>query len=128
MIRAITVAALVGAALAAPAGGETRLPARVQVVAKEFELGPSRYTLRAGAAIVELVNFGEDEHDLALRRVAPGARTIHVRSTLPGSVRRVQATLAPGSYVLWCTLADHRAQGMHTRLSVLRAIPVRQSR
>jgi hypothetical protein len=102
---------------ATPAGS-ARGPARIQVVAKEFELGPSRYVLPAGSAIVELVNSGEDEHDLALRRNARGARTIRIGSTLPGAVARVQAKFAPGRYTLWCTLADHRALGMHAPLTV----------
>jgi hypothetical protein len=105
---------------AAPALGVRQQPARIQVVAKEFELGQSRYTLRAGPAIIELVNSGEDEHDLALRRRAPDARTIRIASTLPGGIARVQAKLAPGRYLLWCTLADHRGRGMHAHLTVVR--------
>jgi uncharacterized cupredoxin-like copper-binding protein len=88
------------------------------VVAKEYELGPSRYTLRAGDSLIELVNSGEDDHDLALRRNALRARTIHVPAVRPGAIRRLAANLAPGRYTLWCTLPGHRAAGMQARLTV----------
>jgi len=96
-------------------------PARVQVGADEFSLWLSRSRLHAGPAIVQLVNYGEDEHDLALRRQAAGARTYRLRPTLPRHVREQELRLAPGRYALWCTLADHRARGMRATLVVRRA-------
>src|SRR5712691_1434715 len=44
-------------------------PARVQVVAREFSLAMSRPSIKAGNAIIELANFGEDAHDLRLQRI-----------------------------------------------------------
>jgi hypothetical protein len=101
-----------------PAGGRTRDPARVQVVTREFQLLPSRYVVSAGPAIVELVNMGEDAHDLALRRVAPGARTIRIPAAQPGAVRRASVTLRKGRYDVWCSVTNHRALGMYTHLVV----------
>ena len=83
----IALAMLLTAAVLAPS------PARVQVAADEFSFALSRQSLRSGAAIVQLANYGEDDHDLALR-------------------------LVPGRYTLWCTLADHRRRGMHATLVV----------
>ena len=114
--RCVAIAAALFAT-AAPAGG-TREPARVQVVAKEFQLLPSRYVLRAGPIVVELVNMGEDAHDLALRRVAPSAHTIRIPVVQPGALRRVSVTLRKGRYAVWCTVTDHRSLGMNTRLVV----------
>ena len=54
----------VGAAASAAA----RAAGGAQVSADEFRLTLSRSTIRRGPAIVELVNYGEDDHDLALRR------------------------------------------------------------
>ena len=93
-------------------------PARVQVGADEFSFALSRQSVRSGPAIVQLVNYGEDEHDLALRRRAAGARTFRLRTTRPGGVRNLELRLAPGRYTLWCTLADHRALGMRATLVV----------
>jgi hypothetical protein len=93
-------------------------PSRVQIGADEFSFALSRQTVRSGPAILQLVNYGEDEHDLALRRRAPGARTFRVRTTRPGGVRDLELRLAPGRYALWCTLADHRSRGMRATLLV----------
>jgi hypothetical protein len=108
------LALLLAGAVLAPA------PARVQIGADEFSYSLSRPWVRSGPAIVQLVNYGEDEHDLALRRRAPGARTFRLGTTRPGTVRDLELRLAPGRYALWCTLADHRARGMRATLRVRR--------
>ena len=94
-------------------------PARVQIVAREFSLAPSRRTLRAGNAIVELANFGEDPHDLRLQRVG-GTKVYGVPVQQSGHVADLSVKLVPGTYRLWCSLADHRARGMRTTLVVRR--------
>ncbi len=93
-------------------------PARVQVTADEFRLVLSRSSIKAGPAIVELVNLGEDEHDLALRRAGPGAVTRRINVVTPGGIGELSARLRTGRFVLWCTLADHRARGMRATLLV----------
>lgn len=106
-------------AIAMPfATAATPAPARVQVSADEFSLALSRASIRSGPAIVELVNYGEDDHDLALRRVAPGAKTYRIGIVHPGRTGELEARLRPGLYRLWCTLADHRARGMSATLHV----------
>jgi len=94
-------------------------PARVQVVAQEFRYSLSRTKVRAGRVIVELVNRGEDTHDLDLRRIG-GTRIIHFPSVQPGQVVDRQLKLRPGRYLLWCAIADHRERGMHAVLRVVR--------
>jgi hypothetical protein len=108
----------VAVATAASASAAPRQPARLQVTASEFNLVLSRSAVPAGAAIVGLVNMGEDDHDLALRRRAAGARTRTVRTVTPGSFRERTLRLVPGRYQLWCTIADHRARGMRAALRV----------
>jgi len=97
-----------------------RPPARVQVVAQEFRYSLSRTKVRAGHVIIELVNRGEDTHDLDLRRVG-GTRIIHFPEVQPGQVVDRELRLVPGRYVLWCAVADHRERGMHAVLRVVRA-------
>jgi hypothetical protein len=114
------LAACAGLALAtAPLGlATTPSPARVQASADEFSLALSRQSIRSGSAIVELVNYGEDDHDLALRRIAPGAYTYRIGVVHPGRTGTLLRNLRPGRYRLWCTLADHRARGMVATLVV----------
>jgi hypothetical protein len=114
----LAVGLLVAVLTAASAAAAPRQPARLQVAADEFQLVLSRSAVPAGPAIVGLVNFGQDDHDLALRRAVVGARTWKVRTVRPGDFRERQLRLAVGRYRLWCTLADHRALGMRATLRV----------
>ena len=95
-------------------------PARVQVSAEEYGYSLSRRAIVAGPAIVELVNYGEDAHDLRLRRVG-GTRTYAVGKVRPGGRAELEARLLPGRFTLWCSLADHRGRGMSATLLVRRA-------
>jgi hypothetical protein len=94
-------------------------PARLGVSAEEFRLTLSRPSVNAGPVEVELLNDGEDVHDLRLRRVG-GTRTYIVPLTKPGKRRILDAKLLRGRYRLWCSVADHRALGMHAVLRVRR--------
>jgi hypothetical protein len=98
----------------------SRPPARVQVTASEFELVLSRQTVKQGRAIIELVNLGEDPHDLALRRNAKGARTYRTKVVRPEAQTSISLRLYPGRYTLWCTVGDHRHHGMVATLIVRR--------
>ena len=112
----LTVAALVAAAHPVLAA---RPPARVQVTALEFEYRLSRLTVRQGPALIQLVNYGEDEHDLYVHRIG-GTRTFRVRRILPGERATLSIRLLPGRYRLWCAVSDHRARGMRATLRVRR--------
>jgi hypothetical protein len=109
-----------GLAVLALAPTGTRPPARVQVTASEFELALSRRSVKQGRAIIELVNLGEDPHDLALRRNAKGARTYRTKVVRPERQTNIALRLYPGRYTLWCTVGDHRHHGMIAMLTVKR--------
>jgi len=92
-------------------------PARVQVSAAEFSFAASRTAVRKGPVILQLVNYGEDDHDLAVRRIG-GGHTYRTRIVHPGAVGELDVKLGAGRYTLWCTLADHRRRGMVATLAV----------
>ena len=105
-------------ALAAPTlAGKPIQRTRVQVVAEEYDFALSRRAVYAGPATIQLANFGEDPHDLRLRRVG-GTKTFALGQVLPGDASDLRTTLSPGRYVLWCSIADHRARGMEAQLVV----------
>jgi plastocyanin len=114
----VKLPALVLSGLALHAAAPTNLaPARVQVVAKEFSFGLSRVSVKAGAAVIELANFGQDPHDLRLQR--NGARHIAgIGEVAPGGRRDLSLKLPRGRYTLWCSVGDHRRLGMHATLLV----------
>jgi hypothetical protein len=108
---------LVTLALVAPATAAA--PARLLVSANEFQLTLSRASIKAGPAVIQLANYGEDAHDLRLRRIG-GTRVYKIGTTAPADVGELDAKLLPGTYKLWCSLADHAALGMRTKLVVKR--------
>ena len=118
-MKRLALAALVVLAGAAPVSASAPPPARLQVAAKEFSLTLSRAKLKPGWAIVELANYGEDPHDLRLRRIG-GTVTRSIPLVQPGDQRSLQAKLLPGRYKLWCSVADHAARGMRAQLIVSR--------
>ena len=118
MRRAAGIAAFTAFVLVPFAGAGTPPPARAQISADEFGLTLSRSSIRSGPAILELVNYGEDDHDLALRRIG-GTRTYRIGIVRPGKTAELEARLRPGRFNLWCTLPDHRKRGMRATLLVV---------
>ncbi|HZQ16385.1 MAG TPA: cupredoxin domain-containing protein [Gaiellaceae bacterium] len=115
----LLAAAFLAAASVTAAHAATRPPARLQVVAREYSYTLSRLTLKAGPALIELDNFGEDRHDLRVQRA--GARHVAgLGEIAPGSRATLALDLPPGRYSFWCSVADHRARGMRATLTVSR--------
>jgi hypothetical protein len=111
LLAALLLAVLPASAPAAPA------PSRLLVESREFNLVLSRGSVGAGGAIVQLVNRGEDPHDLRMKRVG-GRGSGAIAETLPGEVGEWEGRLRRGRYRLWCTLEGHRAMGMRAVLRV----------
>ena len=117
-MRLAALAALVVGLAAVPAHAAPPIKiTRVQVSGKEFWYALSRRTVVAGPAIVEFVNFGEDPHDMRIRRVG-GTRTYKTPIVQPGAYFDVELKLVPGRYELWCSVANHEALGMKAFLTV----------
>jgi plastocyanin len=92
---------------------------RLQATTREFSVQLSRPAIAAGSVILQLVNGGEDPHDLHVRPAAGGADVLAVDRTDPfGGVTDASGTLAAGSYTLYCSLPGHEAAGMHALLTV----------
>ncbi|MGB0871704.1 MAG: plastocyanin/azurin family copper-binding protein [Solirubrobacterales bacterium] len=115
---------VVGAASAGtsrPANHEIESAARsaIQVTGREFRISLSRRTVRPGKLRVEFVNFGEDDHDLAISRKG-SAYTRTMREIRPRERDVMTMTVRRGTYVFWCTLPKHKALGMRSTLRVKR--------
>lgn len=118
-MRALGAALLTALAVAAAASGASPSPSRLQIVAREYSYSLSRLHLKAGTAIIELDNFGQDAHDLRLQRV--GSTHVAGLGKIPsGKLGDLTVRLAPGRYSLWCSLQDHRKLGMRATLVVTR--------
>ena len=122
MRTALSLALLALAAVAVPLlpsnAAVDRQPGRVQVVEKEFSLVLSRLRVPAGQTIIQVVNFGMDNHDLVLQGNAKGSKPVHFKQLGPGDRATLTIKLPPGKYTLWCSLPGHRARGMVAPLVV----------
>jgi hypothetical protein len=114
---------VLGAAEVAGARRE-RAPARLLVSADEHSLMLSRQSIRAGAALIQFHNRGEDPHDLRMRRLprkgVSARRTFSVPETPSGDLEVLEARLPSGRYKLWCSLPGHEQAGMRAKLRVNR--------
>jgi plastocyanin len=104
-----------------PVSGEGSTPPpslpEVQVTAVEYHFTLSRTTVPAGKVILEFVNDGQDEHNLnAQGETGPPAATFP--NATPKAVHRQTVELRPGSYTLFCSLAEHEQKGMKATLTV----------
>ncbi|MGH7190074.1 MAG: hypothetical protein ACREF0_12970 [Acetobacteraceae bacterium] len=84
----------------------------MQVIAREYSFTLSRTEVPAGKVIVELANYGQDEHNLHVTEPAEGSEAGSLPNTLPGAHPDLTLNLHPGSYTLFCSLKEHEAKGM----------------
>lgn len=106
-----------GASASSLGVNDARNPTRLLVTAEEWRYRLSRPKLRAGRAIIQLLNRGEDVHDLRIRRIGH-SRVIGTPDTAPGDVALLRPRLRRGRYALWCAIPGHRALGMEAQLRV----------
>ena len=116
MSRPLVIAVCLGLVAAAPASSAEPVPDRVMARGTEFDLTLSKTRLIPGRAIVQFVNAGEDPHDLKIQRVG-GDAEMSIGVVPSGSYVNLDTRLRRGStYVLWCSLSDHRQKGMEATL------------
>jgi plastocyanin len=116
-LRRVALAAAAACALAGPATAGKTPPVTLQVTAREYNFVLSNDSVRAGMNKIELVNFGQDPHNLVLKR-----GSTEITSVLVPAGQRTQflVKLKTGEYELYCSLLDHQARGMDTTLKVKR--------
>ena len=116
-VAMLAVSAAGGSATASPA---PEAPSRLLVTAREYSLALSRPKVDPGRAIVELYDYGEDPHDLKLRRRG-SKRVFSLGEVAPGETGRLDLRLRRSSrYRLWCSLEGHAALGMTATLKTSR--------
>ncbi len=91
-------------------------PTQVGVGEREWRVSLYPSTVPVGPVRLNVRNFGEDGHDLAVRtragRVLGSLEELRPRQTGTLSVRLRR----PGRYVVFCSLEGHEAKGMRARL------------
>lgn len=116
LLVALAVCAALSLGVAAAALAKTPSSA-VQASGSEYAIGLSRGSIKAGKLRLEFVNYGEDDHDLAIRRVGTNKVT-YLPEVHPGQRDVIRMRVKKGTYKLWCTISDHRSRGMRASLKV----------
>jgi plastocyanin len=88
----------------------------VTVTATDFELQVDEDSFAAGEFEFTFVNDGGSTHDLVVER--DGSEIAAATAVDPGQSSTVTVALEPGEYVLYCSIATHRAMGMETTIRV----------
>jgi plastocyanin len=119
LVAAATVGGMRTVGAGVPGAAEAAAsPARLQVGADEFHYSLSRLRIKAGRVIVQLVNYGEDDHNLRLRRIG-GTYTHRLGRSAPGTVGELRTRFGAGTFKLWCSLPGHQVAGMKATLRVV---------
>ena len=90
---------------AAPAG-----PRAVTATEGEMWIELSESSFSPGSYTIEVVNEGNATHDLVVER--DGADVAATETIAPGASATLTVTLEQGEYVFYCSIGNHRAQGM----------------
>ena len=122
MRRRVLIGLLATALLGAAAPARADAPKNgtaVGVGEREFTITPYRTSVPPGLVRFNVTNFGEDGHNLTVVRASDGktlAASPEIRSERQYTLR---VTLKrPGTYRLYCTLANHKALGMKSKIRV----------
>jgi plastocyanin len=82
----------------------------------------SRDTVRAGRLTVQLINKGEDRHDMEMQRIGAGGEPVGapvlIPETEPGEQTTQPVEVEAGRYRMWCNLFHHAEEGMEATITV----------
>jgi uncharacterized cupredoxin-like copper-binding protein len=95
--------------------GGTAASGGVAISETEFQLDPSDPSTKAGSVTFEVKNDGTTVHDLEVEGNGVEESTDPIEA---GSSAKLSVDLKPGTYEIYCNIADHRAQGMEGELTV----------
>ncbi|MCZ2805577.1 cupredoxin domain-containing protein [Modestobacter sp. VKM Ac-2983] len=74
--------------------------------------------LEAGSYTIEVANDGSASHDLVIEDAA-GSEVAASEILSPGQSGTIEVDLAPGEYVFYCSVGNHRGMGMELTVTVV---------
>jgi plastocyanin len=90
---------------------------RAEIQLDDFLIRPQNVRAQAGELTFAVSNEGRLGHNLRLRGGSEGEQVV-TTTLLPGDDATKTVRLAPGSYTMLCTVANHEQLGMTGRLVV----------
>jgi iron uptake system component EfeO len=123
--RLASIGLLAGTVLAlAACGGGSAEPAPatpvasgvVTVEAKEYAFTPSALSAPAGTVTFSVKNAGNEEHEFEIFK---GETVVdEIEGLVPGLIKDLTVTLAPGDYTFFCKLNGHDQLGMKGTIAI----------
>jgi plastocyanin len=93
-----------------------------------YDIGGDRYELsrpsvRSGSLTVQLINRGEDPHNMDIQKLGPNGELlgepIQIPTTKAGTAGEPRPiAVEAGTYKMWCTIGEHAAKGMRAEVTV----------
>jgi plastocyanin len=90
--------------------------ARIAVTETEYSISLPSTSMKPGTYTFAVDNAGTASHDLVIK--GPGVDSAKTSQLKRGEKGEVTVTLQAGTYELWCAIANHRAKGMQTTITV----------
>lgn len=112
-----SAAASAAASTAPSAAGPTAPSNATAVIVKDFKIEPVDIKVQGKAVSLAVTNQGPTIHNVTIRD-ASGTVIVASRDLKTGESETISATLAPGTYVLFCSLPGHESLGTKGTLEV----------
>jgi uncharacterized cupredoxin-like copper-binding protein len=100
----------------APSSGGGGSGKTLTATEKEFSITLSQNSVAPGTYTLNAVNSGSITHALEIN--GPGVSDKSTGDISPTKSASLSVTLVKGSYEIWCPVANHKAMGMDTHLTV----------
>ena len=106
------------AASTAPSAAASTAPSNATaVIVKDFKIEPADIKVQGKTVSLAVTNQGPTIHNVTIRD-ASGTVIVATRDLKTGESETISATLAPGTYVLFCSLPGHESLGTKGTLDV----------
>ena len=96
--------------------GTTVTGTEVTATEKEYSISLSTQTFTAGPYAFTVHNTGETAHNLTIE--GPGVDKQATSTIQPGQTATLVVIFQKGSYELWCSVDEHKEQGMDLHITV----------
>ena len=113
----LAVTACSSSTTASPGGAPASAAAATTIHVKDFSLDPAAVTSTGGAVSLAVTNDGPTIHNVKIRDSA-GTIVAGTKDLQPGSSETLSTKLAPGAYILFCSLPGHESLGIKGTLTV----------
>ena len=95
---------------------ESSTGSEIAVTETEYRINLPKQALTPGSYTFTVRNEGNAPHDLVIK--GPGVESAKTAVLPSNQEGRLTVTLQPGEYELWCSVGNHRANGMETTITV----------